>query len=241
MNWIHKLRCRFRALLHKEKLDALMDDEMRSHIEMQTQENIEAGMKLEEARYAALRQFGWVESIKETCRDQRGLPWLETLWQDVRCGARVLRKNPGFTSVAVLTLALGIGANTAIFSFVDAVLLKSLPVKQPELLMTVGTIVPSQPGPPYLSFSYAVFREMREKDRVFSGMFARSGRPMSMSGSGQTERVQAELVSGNFYSVLGVNPHLGRLFSEVEDQIPGGHPVAVLSYNFWQRRFGADP
>src|SRR5437773_2724616 len=116
---------------------------------------------------------------------------------DLRFAFRQLRKNPGFTAVAVLTLALGIGTNTAIFSFVDAVLLKSLPVKQPEQLMTVGTIVPSHPGPPYSSFSYPVFREMREKDTVFSGMFARSGRPMSMSGSGQTERVQTELVSGN--------------------------------------------
>src|SRR6266404_8509121 len=98
MNWFHKLRLRFRALYQKEKLDARMEDEMRLHIEMQTQENMDAGMNPEEARYSAFRQFGWVESIKETCRDQRGISWIENLVQDVPYGARILRKNPGFTA-----------------------------------------------------------------------------------------------------------------------------------------------
>src|SRR6266511_1884212 len=132
MNWLHKLRLRFRALFQKEKLDARMDDEMRSHIELQTQENIEAGMKPEEARYAALRQFGWVESIKDTCREQRGVSWIENLGQDIRYGARQLRKNPGFTTVGVLTLALGIGTNTAMFTLINTLLLRALPVKHPS-------------------------------------------------------------------------------------------------------------
>src|SRR6266487_4428144 len=124
MSWLRKVRLRWSAMFQKEKHDAQMDEEMRSHIEMRTRENIEAGMPADEARYAAMRQFGWVDNIKETCREQRGVTWLEHLIQDLRYGARMLRKNPGFTTVAVLTLALGIGANTAIFTLMNTLVLK---------------------------------------------------------------------------------------------------------------------
>jgi hypothetical protein len=132
MNCLGRIQTRVRALFGKEKLDADMDDEMRSHIAMRTQQNIELGMNLAEARFAALRQFGWTESIKETCREQRGVTWLENLAQDIRYEARPLRKNPAFTAVAVVSLGLGTGAGTAVFSLVNAILLSSLPVPNPK-------------------------------------------------------------------------------------------------------------
>ena len=167
------------------------------------------------------------------------LRWENEMIQDLRYGIRMLLKSPVFTAVAVLSLALGIGANTAIFSLLDAILLKPLPVQQPDQLITMSTVAPGQNIS--ISFSYPLFREMREKNRVFTGMSGYDRFPASMSSGGQSERVLVEIVSGNFFSLLGVNPHTGRVFTEADDQTPGAHPVAVLSYNFWQRRFAGDP
>src|SRR5688572_13110897 len=140
MNSWRKLQLRLRALFQKRRLDAEMDEEMRAHIEMQTQENLDAGMNPEEARYAALRQFGWVESIKERCRERRGGNWIEHAIQDVRYGLRMLRKNPGSSVLALLILALGIGGTTAVFSVADTVLLNPIPGRNSDRLVTLREV-----------------------------------------------------------------------------------------------------
>jgi predicted permease len=160
---------------------------------------------------------------------------------DIRYTVRLLLKNPGFTAVVVLTLALGIGANAAIFSITDKVLLQSLPVPNPEQLAVLSAYDPKD-GPDFeSSFSYPMYQDLRDRNEVFSGVIARGGTQMNVSYADQTERVRGELVSGNFFDVLGVRPWAGRFFTQDDDRVPGAHPVAVLSYNFWDRRFGKNP
>jgi predicted permease len=165
---------------------------------------------------------------------------MHTLIQDIRYDLRMLRRSPGFTAAVVLTLALGIGANTAIFSVINAVLLKTLPVQDPEQLVVLGN-ADDAGGRERPAFSYPMFKDLQERNHVFAGLFARDGVTLNMSARDQTERVSGELVSGNFFSVLGVKPYLGRLLSEEDDKTPGAHPVAVLSHGFWKRRFAGDP
>ena len=171
---------------------------------------------------------------------------MQTLWQDLRYGARMLLKNPGFTLIAVLTLALGIGANMAIFSLTDQVLLRYLPVERPEELVVLRSPGPKtgkvwSDGDDAASFTYPVYKALRDRNNAFSGLLARFAIPLSVAGSGQTERADGELVSGNYFDVLGVRPALGRVFNQEDDRTPGAHPVVVLSHAYWTRRFGADP
>lgn len=165
---------------------------------------------------------------------------MNSIWRDVRYGVRMLWKSPGFTAVAILSLALGIGANTAIFSLVNTVLLRPLPVARPEQLVEVyGTL---HNGADYTIQSYPNYKEYRDRtNEVFNGMLAYRFAPMSMSHNGASERVWGYLVSGNYFDVLGIHPVMGRSFTPEEDKTPGSHPVAVMSYGCWQRRFGADP
>jgi putative ABC transport system permease protein len=222
--------------LDKEKLDARMDDEMCSHIDMQTQENIEAGMKPEEARSAALRQFGWVESIRETCREQRGVSWIEDFGQDIRYGARMLYKYPGFTAIAVLTLALGVGANTAIFSVVDAVLLRPLAYPDSAQLVWLCERGPDWSGG---SISYPNFTDWRNQQSVFENFGVYDGNNFTLTDAGESVRLAGTLMSADVFAALRTQPEIGRLFREDEDK-PGAAPVAVISHGLWQNRFGSD-
>ena len=217
-----------------------MAEEMRSHIEMQTRENIEAGMKPEAARNAALREFGWVESVKETCREQRGIQWVETLIQDIRFAGRMLFKKPGFTVVVVLTLAVGIGANTAIFSVVNAVLLKPLPYRAPDRIVMLWANNPTlKVGTQELPVEALDLPEWQAQTKSFEAIAAFRPSQVDISGQGEPERLAGVQVTASLFPLLGVKPILGRTFSSDEEQ-PGNDKVAVISHALWKRRFGGD-
>jgi predicted permease len=221
---------RIRALLRGKTLERELDEELRFHLSHQQQQNASRGLTGEEAQREARLAFGGLEQVKEECRRMWGVSLVETSLQDVRHAVRAWRQSPTFAAVAVLSLALGIGANTAIFSLMDAVLLRMLPVEKPQELERIEGY-----------YSYPMFRDLRQRNQVFSGLLARQAAPVSLVSTGRTERGVAELVSGNYFSVLGLQPILGRALTEADDRVPMGHPVAVLSFHYWRQRLGADP
>src|SRR5215468_8688469 len=222
-HWFYTIPLRLRSLFRRSQVEEELDEELRYHIERQIEEHIAKGMTPEEARYAALRAMGGVERRKEECRDVRRVRLIEDLIQDVRYGLRILRKSPGFTAVAVLSLALGIGANTAIFSLVDPILLRLLPVKNPEQLVALKAV--DQRGENGSWFSYPMFERLRDRTQVFSGVFgANSVRSTDMVGpepGNQREKARLQLVSGEYFHVLGVNAVLGRALTTADNQTPG--------------------
>jgi putative ABC transport system permease protein len=243
MIWLRLFIHRLCGLFLKRKMERDLEDEIRSHLDMQIEDNLQRGMSPDEARYEALRKFGGVEQVKESYRDRRSLPIVDSTLQDLRYGMRVLLKHKGFTAVAALSLALGIGANTAIFSLIDAVLLKMLPVEQPEQLYFIQNVGPRSPeggAPPY-----PCFEQFRDRSQSFTGLAAFTGFGQRIRIDGQLEEVSGQRVSGNFFSLLGINAVLGRTFTPADDAVPSkGGPyevVAVISYNYWTNRFGRDP
>lgn len=219
MSWSWKLSLRFRALFRKGGVEQELDEELRFHLDRQIEENMAAGMSLQEARYAARRTFGGVEQIKEACRDMHGVNFIETLIQDFRYGLRMLWKNPGFALIVVTTLALGIGANTAIFSVVNAVLLRPLSYKDPDRLVMVWENNP-QRGWARNSVSWLNFRDWREQSQVFEEIVAVKGWSFTLTGQGEPEQVLGPVVSAGLFRLLGVEPVLGRTFLPEEDRPP---------------------
>jgi predicted permease len=244
-----KLVLRFRSLFRQTQVDGELAAELSFHLEQMIAENLAAGMGAREARQAALRAFGGVAQIQERCREMRGLRFFDELSQDLRYAVRTLLRSPVFTLVAALSLALGIGANTAIFSLINALLLRALPVQEPARLVALGD--PSRTGGVSEGnvrsdlFSYPMYQRMREQNRVFTELSA-SGRVSRLTvgdggdAKGNAETARGRLVSGNFFSVLGVPASRGRTFTAEEDRAPGASPVVVISHDYWQRRFAAD-
>jgi predicted permease len=223
----------------KRKLDDF-GAEIDSHLQLEFERQRELGLSEEEARAASRRAFGNVMQAKESFYESGRWLWLDHFWQDLRYGARTLRKSTGFTTVALVTLALGIGANVVIFSLISTFLLRPLPIRHPEQVWAIHQ--GKQNDPSYSqSMSYPNYKDLRDRDQVLTGMAVCRFDPMSLSHNGRNERVWGYLVSENYFDLLGVRPALGRTFLPEEGRAPNAAPVVVLNYRTWQRRFGADP
>ena len=254
MHWRDAL-LRLRALARRDRMDEELNDELQFHLEMQARKNQADDVGLAEARRRARLQFGSVERAVEQCREARGLAPLEDILQDLRYGFRILRKSPVFTAAAVLTLGFGIGLNTTLFSVVDAVALKPIPVRDSGRVVRLERWFASYArGDIQYMFSHAEFRFFSEHNRTFSSLIEASfpeqiavslplnaaTNRVSKAVMGPPEQALAQMVSQNYFSDLGVVPVLGRIFREDEGHTPGADPVAILSYSYWQQRFGGD-
>jgi putative ABC transport system permease protein len=233
LNWL-------RSVLRRNTAEQELGSELRFHIERQVEENLAAGMTLEEARRLATREFGGLEQVKEACRDTRRANYLENLLNDVRYGLRMLRKSPSFTFFAVAVLALGISANSAIFSIADAVLVRPLPYRDANRLVMIWEDA-SAYGFPKDTPAPGNFSDWRTRNQVFDDVAATGfGGSFNLTGEGLPEKLTGREVTANLFSVLGVTPELGRDFRP-EDDVPGATPVTILSRGLWLRRFGGDP
>jgi putative ABC transport system permease protein len=227
------------GLFRRRRLDADLDEELRFHLAMEAAAQERLGASPEEAARRAMLNLGGLEPTKEAARSARGYRRLEALGQDVRFALRLLRRNRGYASAVVAALALGIGANTAIFSVVNGVLLRRLPYRQPDRLLVLHQRDPRSAGEDQ-AFSVPDVLDLRRRNRSFSGLAEYHSMWFNLLGRAEPERVQTGVVSANFFDVLGIRPLLGRTFSP-EDEQPGAHPVLVLSYPYWQRSWGGDP
>ncbi len=224
-------------LWRRKQRDSELNEEIQAHLTLAEREEMESGQPRNEARFAVRRELGNETIVRETTRDMWGWRWLENLFQDVRYGLRMLHKNPGFTAVAVLTLALGIGANTAIFSLVDTVMLKMLPVQKPEELLVLAIRSPKSTSEPDPEFTNPIWEQIRDQQDVFSGVFAWSQVRFDLAQGGESHFVIGLEVSGDYFNTLSVHPVAGRLSVNSDDK-RGCSGSAVLGYGFWQDHYG---
>lgn len=240
---------RIAGLFGRDARDRELGDELESHIAMHVEDNLRAGMPAEEARRQALVKLGGMEQTKARYRAQRTLPWVESLLQDTRFGLRTLRKNPVFAATAIVSLSLAIGANTAVYSIIDAAMLRAMPVPQPERLFTLSTPESNRPGPPDAegsdAFSYPLYQQLSEAAgnsaqlALFDSPAPAEVQPFDPNAP--PEKAVTENVSPNAFEMLGVAPAEGQFFSSTEDGYPPSRMAAVVSYQYWQARFGGDP
>ncbi len=238
---INRLRALWNNVFRSKQLDRDFDEELQAYLELVSAEKVRAGAAPEEAYHDARRETGGVEQVTQRVRDIRAGGSLDRLAQDVRYGVRTLAKNPGFTLVAMATLALGIGANTAMFSLLDQVVLRLLPVRHPEQLVIVreaGNHYGNSYGPN--TVSWPMFEDLRDNNEVFSGVFSRFPATVTIGGGDRAAQIPAELVSGSYFPILGVGAALGRTIAPDDDAVPDSSPVVVLSYGFWRSYFDGD-
>jgi len=242
VSWRSVTGSRLRALFRRDRLERELDDEVRFHLEMQADDNVRAGMDGDEARRAAMRSFGGRDAMKETYRARRTIHFVETMTQDVRYAVRTMWKSPGFTAIAVVSLGLGIGANAAVFSVADLLLLKPLAIPRPAELLTVGVAARVE-NPSSLVASYHEYVDVRDRTTSFEGLSATTLVPAGFApaADAQPSLQYGLLVSGNFFEVMGVPPQLGRAFRPEEDQVPSRDAVVILDHDLWEQQLGGDP
>jgi putative ABC transport system permease protein len=235
MTLLHRLASVLGWLFHRKKAEQGLDDELQAFIDISAAEKMRDGLPAEQARRLALLELGGLEQAKERVRTYRHGGWLDEVGRDVRYAFRTFVRNPGFTVIVVLTLALGIGANTAIFSLIDALMLRWLPVRNPQELVQVTLRPPNPRDSPGASFSYAIVRALADQDEIFAGVGGFSGFTFDVGSSGSVSRVPGAIVTGGYYETLGLNPVLGRLLTREDDEA-GAPLVAVLSHGYWERQ-----
>ena len=238
---ISRLRALWNTLFRRKQIDRDLEDELQAYVELVSEEEVRAGVDPKDAHREARSQAGGIDQIVQNVRNVRTGVWLDRLAQDVRHGVRTLAKSPAFSLVAIATLALGIGANTAIFSLLDQVVLRLLPVSGPERLVIVretGNHYGNSYGPN--TISWPMFEDLRDNNQVFSGMFCRFPASVTIGFSDHAVEIPAELVSSAYFQTLGVKAILGRTIGQDDDSVPDGKPVLVLSYSFWRSNFNGD-